>query len=630
MGTKDKKKWLLTGILCLMLWMLCGCMGSSKISIDTSLEVNKNFKGQRIMSARISDSVFRHAFNGDLEELQSVITEKCPSTLICSAEKLDKGAEITMTLDFASQKDYTNKIGQILGKTPGIYYDASDSIFKSGYMIQENFSSLELFDWLVEALGAQYSQFEDAGVTDIFVNGKTQVVYDGESVETTEQIHAEKMDSHTFDTVSAELTMNDDGSFRTEINFIADKETYYDMGDDMDRAIKKLLPDGGVYEVADVDEQRVYTIGFSAYNSDTLLSQLNSVLKTTKCKFEVEESGDDSDPFRANKVITLYLDASYFLDFSKPETELIYKLNTGSDYSFSSCESLAGFLKNYSTDTSDKYTSIYVTVGPSDEIQIHLNYAIDIKEVEVNTKISGGNDLERSLSFKFDSEKAELTGENFENKLRARMDENMTLDVSEADKMKIYTVNISGNSPEELSVSTTRFLDGSVNEEALTSVLTGGKSEKKRLRVRSYMYEDRIDLGRFLGSASVEDGITYRMEYPKGYTAAFEEGSYRDMVVENNVLTCKTKDQMLVVKSRGETANMAGMTQLVLWWSSLVVMIISLIMNIRHIAGYIRYREKYLLKTELFHGKNLFLMTVCVVALTVFLFTTLRLILRVY
>ena len=182
MGTKDKKKWLLTGILCLMLWMLCGCMGSSKISIDTSLEVNKNFKGQRIMSARISDSVFRHAFNGDLEELQSVITEKCPSTLICSAEKLDKGAEITMTLDFASQKDYTNKIGQILGKTPGIYYDASDSIFKSGYMIQENFSSLELFDWLVEALGAQYGQFEDAGVTDIFVNGKTQVVYDGESV----------------------------------------------------------------------------------------------------------------------------------------------------------------------------------------------------------------------------------------------------------------------------------------------------------------------------------------------------------------------------------------------------------------------------------------------------------------
>lgn len=630
MGTKDKKKWLITGLMCLMMWVLCGCVGNNKISIDTSLEVNKNFKGQRVMSAQISDSIFRRAFNADIEELQSVITEKCPATLICSAEKLDKGVEITMTLDFASQKDYTNKIGQILGRTPGIYYDASESVFKSGYMIQENFSSQDLFGWLVAALGEEYSQFKDAEVGDIFANGKTQVVYEGESLETTEQIHVENMDSHAFESVSAELTMNDDGSFRTEINFIASQEVYYDMGDDMDRAIKKLVPNGGVYEVADVDEQRVYTIGFSAYNSETLLSQLNSVLKTDKCKFKVEEDGDDTDPFRAEKVITLYLDASYFLDFSKPETELVYKLNTGSDYSFSSCESMTGFLKSYSTDSSDKYTSIYATVGPSDEIQIHLTYAIDIKEVEVNTKISRGNSLDRSLSFKFDSEKAELTGENFESKLRSRMDENMTLDVTDEDKVRTYTVNIHGNSPEELSLQTTKFLDGSVNEEGLTSVLTGGKSDKKQLKIKSYIYEDRIDLGRFLGSASVEDGITYRMQYPEGYAAAFEEGSYRDMVVENNVLTCNTKDQILVVKSRGETTNITGITQIILWWISLILFILALILNMKHIAGYMRYKEKYLLKTDLFHGRNLFLMTAGVVALTVFLFTTLRLILRVY
>ena len=224
MGTKDKKKWLITGLMCLMMWVLCGCVGNNKISIDTSLEVNKNFKGQRVMSAQISDSIFRRAFNADIEELQSVITEKCPATLICSAEKLDKGVEITMTLDFASQKDYTNKIGQILGRTPGIYYDASESVFKSGYMIQENFSSQDLFGWLVAALGEEYSQFKDAEVGDIFANGKTQVVYEGESLETTEQIHVENMDSHAFESVSAELTMNDDGSFRTEINFIASQE----------------------------------------------------------------------------------------------------------------------------------------------------------------------------------------------------------------------------------------------------------------------------------------------------------------------------------------------------------------------------------------------------------------------
>ena len=128
----------------------------------------------------------------------------------------------------------------------------------------------------------------------------------------------------------------------------------------------------------------------------------------------------------------------------------------------------------------------------------------------------------------------------------------------------------------------------------------------------------------------VSDGIVYRMEYPKGYTTAFDEGGHADMVVEDNVLTCTTRDAIINVKSRGETTNVAGVTQLALWWLSLIVTVVTLVLNVKHIAGYIRYREKYLLKTDIFHGRNLILMTVGVVALTAFIFTTLRLIFRVY
>lgn len=88
------------------------------------------------------------------------------------------------------------------------------------------------------------------------------------------------MESHAFDSISVELTMNEDGSYLVAVNFIADLDVYYDMGDDMDTAIKNLKPDGGVYEVNNVNEQRVYTIGFSTYNTETLISQMNSVLHT--------------------------------------------------------------------------------------------------------------------------------------------------------------------------------------------------------------------------------------------------------------------------------------------------------------------------------------------------------------
>lgn len=271
-----------------------------------------------------------------------------------------------------------------------------------------------------------------------------------------------------------------------------------------------------------------------------------------------------------------------------------------------------------------------MTVSPSDKVQISLTYAIDIQKIEIGTKINGDKALERSLSFFFDAEQAALTGENFESKLQARMDEDMTVDTTESNGMMAYTVHIQADSTEDLSLKTTKFLDGSASSDELTSVLTGGKSQKKQLKIRSYIYEDHINLERFLGSAVVEDGIIYRMEYPKGYVAAFEEGGHADMVTEGNVLTCTTRDSIINVQSRGETTNVAGVTQLILWWVSLIVTIITLILNLKHIAGYIRYREKYLLKADLFHGKNQILMTVGVVALTVFVFTSLRLIFRVY
>lgn len=632
MHAKDKRRWFLVAMLCIVMCFFCGCTGNQKMTIDTTLQLNSTFQGKRKMSAVVPDSVFRQVFHGDIDEIQGFVTENCPSTLLCSADETDEGVEITMTMEFISLNDYTNKVGQILGKTPGIYYDSANSVFKNGFMIQENFSSLDLFGWLVEALKVSYKQFDNLELDDIFQMGTTMVQYDGRTFETTDQIHVEDMESLTFDSISAEITMNQDDSYKVALNFIVDQNTYYQMGDDMDKAIKDLVPAGGVYEVTDVNEQRVYTIGFSAYNDDTLVSQLNSVLKTKSCKFDVTETGDEDDPFRARKEITLYLDGSYFLDFSKEETELLYKVNVGAEYAFDSCESVTGFLRNYSYSNDAKYTSICMTVGPSDEVYVGLTYAVDIQKLEIDTKIINDSSYVRTFKFSFDSEQADLVGENFEKRLRARMDEDMVLNLSDSDSSSIYSVQMTGTTLNELSMKTSHFLDGSVNEDAesFTSVITGGKSDKKQIKTCTYVYEDTINLERFLGSATVSEDIVYHIEYPKGYAASFDETGYGNMDARKNSLTCTTRNPIIIVRSRGETTNIVGITQLLLWWASMLLTVLSLLLNIRHIAGYLRRREKYLLKVDLFKGKRLAILTIGIVAFTVFLFTTFRLIFRIY
>ncbi len=633
MRTKDKKRWILVGLICLSMWLLCGCMGLHlPMEIRTSLELNTSFRGRRVMSVTVSESVFDQAFHGNIKELQDLVTEKCPATMLCSAEETEEGVCITMTLEFVNYKDYVNKIGLILGKTPGIYYDASNSVFKNGFMLQENFSSADLFGWLVDALKESYTKLEKYELKDLFRCGTTMVQYDGRTFETSDQIEVEDMDSHAFKRISSEITMNEDGSYKAELNFIVDQDTYYAMGESMDEAVRNMVPDGGIYEVTMVDTERVYTMAFSALNEPSLVSQLNVALSTNKCKFNVESEGDSEDPFRAFKEVVLYLDASYFLDFTEEDTEMIYKLNVDPAYSLDRCESVTGFLRDSSTNTDGKYTSIYLTVGPSDEVRIRLNYAVEMQKIDVHTKIVNERLFERSFHFVFNTAQAALVGDTFEERLTGRMDDAMTLKVTDSQGYKSYTVSFQAKSLEELSKKTTQFLDGTVSDDAstFTSVISGGKESKKTLTSKTYIYEDCINFEIFMGSARLNEGIHYSMEFPRGYTAVFESGACSNVREENNEVKCTAKDKVVTVTTCGSSSNMVGLTQLILWGGSLVLTVFSLFFNVRHIVGYLRKKEKYLNQVDLFKGSNIVFMTIGIIALVVFVFTTFRMIFRIY
>ena len=72
--------------------------------------------------------------------------------------------------------------------------------------------------------------------------------------------------------------------------------------------------------------------------------------------------------------------------------------------------------------------------------------------------------MERELSFIFSSDQAELVGENFEERLRSRMSEDMVLNRTESENETIYSVRIEAENAEELSRKTSLFLVSRVHQ----------------------------------------------------------------------------------------------------------------------------------------------------------------------
>ena len=79
-----KKKVFLFGLLFSLL-LLCGC----GVNLTSTVKLNKDFSGTRVMSCTFSSRDFHSYFKGSKEDLNKLIKESCPDALTYTSSSSD-------------------------------------------------------------------------------------------------------------------------------------------------------------------------------------------------------------------------------------------------------------------------------------------------------------------------------------------------------------------------------------------------------------------------------------------------------------------------------------------------------------------------------------------------------------
>ena len=130
--------------------ILTGCVSK----IDTTVVLNDDFSGKRVITCTVSRQKIRTDVNGCESALDSFIKINCPSQL--TYEKIEDRYNITynFVLSFNNREEYIDKVEKILGKKPMIVFASPNSPFSKGLILQEDFSSRDLLNWF-ENIGAE-------------------------------------------------------------------------------------------------------------------------------------------------------------------------------------------------------------------------------------------------------------------------------------------------------------------------------------------------------------------------------------------------------------------------------------------------------------------------------------------
>jgi len=625
-------------ICSLLILLMTGCDKMESLGIETTLSIDGNFKGQRVMTATIDKKTFKNYFDNNIAQLEGMLDTYSPADIYCFAQETSDGVKITANLSFASYKDYSNKIIQVLsGNTtlddsfePVVYFEYADSIFKNGSAIEENFTSLDLLYWLKDGILKEFQEAQSIDMETFFVLKTTKVEIGQEVIETEDKINASTMESNAFNNIVMETILNNDGTLSASIEYTASVEMVTALGSKLTSFMKTLTPDEGTQTSIQEDGIKTYTISFTSEDTAQYVKKMNTALNSTNSVFEIHNENDETDTLKARKQITLYFDGSYFLDFNGENTKMSYIVRAAPEYSFESCVSKNQFMRNYVFEYTDEFCSVYIDVSPADEITLSLGFNVDVERIDVNTEVRNEIDITRTITFTLTDEQVSIIGESLEEEIKSKLTDGITYKKEEKNNKTQYMITIMGTSDDDITTKTTAFLDNSSIEEP-SSVLRGGKVEKKDVKKIVFEYSDKVNFMNFLSGAKSIKGIYYQFIYPQGYTASFVDAdNYEEVIEENNVLSCVTYNKVIDINSTAWRTNYVGLVQRSLCIASLLGMAILAILNIGTITSIIKTKSMDNVPQELFSKKGYIILSIFLLCAVLFTISLIRIIFKIY
>ena len=227
-----KKKVFLFGLLFSLL-LLCGC----GVNLTSTVKLNKDFSGTRVMSCTFSSRDFHSYFKGSKEDLNKLIKESCPDALTYTSSSSDGNDAYTFYLRFSSLDDYKKKVRDLLNFSPEITYEYGDSPFVSGLIYKENFTSKDLMTWLYTAL-YEGKYIDKDSSSDLWDLKSTEISFLGTTYETKDKINIDEMAYVPLSSIHIDTKTKKSGKLARVIEFDLPQQT---LDQNAERSVLILL-----------------------------------------------------------------------------------------------------------------------------------------------------------------------------------------------------------------------------------------------------------------------------------------------------------------------------------------------------------------------------------------------------
>ena len=429
----------------------CGAEISTKLTVDGS------FNGTREITAVIdSDDITK--VTGGAAALEQVIKESKPADMDYTVKNDGGNTVITFTIKFSGLEEYRTKINNIIdaGRTEDsdlvheVVFETGKTYFKEGFRLSENFTSIDLLNWYINALEESGIISESQG--NWYEIGENKIVFSGKEYSSGSRLEADEQIKRCLSGINVTTTVTTAGDFERVIEFTSDNDTEEELeeaGCVLEEYLKNLCPDGDKFEKTSGEDSynNTYAFTLSAGSAEELIEKTDAVLQT-KNRLSITAEALEDTPGTAAISVTESIDGTYYIDYDSARVTSRLRVYDGVKY--------ADADTSYSTE--DGYLVYRPNAGG--EYTFSGEWKIGFSEIVFSAGASSLNKMNASFVFRpiegLDSSLAESAGTLI--KSAAEKGGKLT------EKDSVYTVSFSG-SKDDVEKDINRFIGAALSYE---------------------------------------------------------------------------------------------------------------------------------------------------------------------
>lgn len=426
-----KKRILFLMMITVFLLMFAACGGT----LDTTVNINEDLSGTRIMKYTISKSDFNEYVTGDIASVDATIAANVPANLTYALTEDESNYIATFTMNFSSLEDEAAQATALIndGGEYKTTFMIGESVFNTGFVYEEDWYSTSVMGWL-ETLLINSGYVSNSNSSYIFNDEYSHVSYKGETADSDNKISVSTMSYIPIENIRIFTDVNSDGTYNRKIELDITDANLLANEEEIKAFMEESVPSGASGDwVADLG-MNTHTVSVSNVTAEDIQKMMKVYAHSENAEFVTSELTEEDSMikvlFAENACFNEHLDMSAYGCNSYGTVQVYYYINK---------EKVSGQLKynievdetgyeNFSTPYGDydennaSYCKYDLREIRETEMRHAGQYLYHFDNVSWDTVVKGANKITREITLVFDDGTTEDQSKVLEDKIKEYVD----------------------------------------------------------------------------------------------------------------------------------------------------------------------------------------------------------------